>query len=326
MHIEQLSQEIEQSFQDLKEKEQKISLELNQLSDKIVRYTRWAWGFIIFGFAIILIGIYIVFFMPSLKINELGDFYGGALASVWSLAGLFFIYVAFLGQKQQLLNQQLELNFNHLELKATRLELHGQKQQMVEQNKTLQHQRFENTFFNLLNLHHEIVNGIDLTEARNLKTLGRLGEDVETVTGRDCFVKLYTNFRMIYKEEQEKLQKKGAFEAVELINKAYLTFNSRYQSDIAHYFGNLYTICKFIKFADVEDKKTYSNMVRAQLSSHELLLLFYNCLSDFGKHKFHPIVGEYALLKNMPVQSLLDPNHISLYPEKAFGNKYLREK
>jgi hypothetical protein len=46
--------------------------------------------------------------------NEYGDFVGGVVASIWSLAGLMFIYVAFLGQKLQLLLQQLELRYTHV--------------------------------------------------------------------------------------------------------------------------------------------------------------------------------------------------------------------
>lgn len=32
------------------------------------------------------------------KASELGDFLGGTVGSLWSLAGLIFVYVAFLGQ------------------------------------------------------------------------------------------------------------------------------------------------------------------------------------------------------------------------------------
>src|SRR5690606_19045944 len=84
---------------------------ISNLEGKIKTYTNWAWVFIGLGFliGIIGLGIYLCKETTSFNLNLLGDFYGGSVASLWSLAGLFLIYVAFLGQKQQLLNQQMEI-------------------------------------------------------------------------------------------------------------------------------------------------------------------------------------------------------------------------
>lgn len=76
---------------------------------------------------------------------------------------------------------------------------------------------------------------------------------------------------------------------------------------------------KFVNRSDVTDKRFYTNLIRAQLSSHELLLLFYNCLSDLGREKFKPLVEEYGLLKNMPQELLYNPpDHKPLFDEKAY--------
>mgnify|MGYP003717282061 CR=1 FL=1 len=85
----------------------------------------------------------------NIRLSEIGDYIGGTVASTWSLAGLFFIYVAFLGQQKQMLLQKLDLYYNRLEITATRKELEGQKEQMIEQNKAIKLQRFENTFFHV---------------------------------------------------------------------------------------------------------------------------------------------------------------------------------
>ncbi len=61
----------------------------------------------------------------------------------------------------------------------------------------------------------------------------------------------------------------------------------------------------------------YVSLVRAQLSSHELLMLFYNCLSDYGK-KFKPLIPDYHFLKNMPTELLIKPSHKQLYDEAAY--------
>lgn len=121
------------------------------------------------------------------RVNDLGTFIGGFVASLWSLAGIFFIYIAFLGQKRQLILQQLEIKFNQIELKATRLELEGQKEQMMEQNATLKHQRFENTFFQLVNIHTFIVESMDLRENGDISSI--------VAVGRDCFKSFYHKLR-----------------------------------------------------------------------------------------------------------------------------------
>ncbi len=68
----------------------------------------------------------------------------------------------------------------------------------------------------------------------------------------------------------------------------------------------------------VNDKRLYSNLVRAQLSSFELLLLFYNCLSSMGVEKFKPLIEKYSLLKTLPGEFLIDQRHADLYEERAY--------
>ena len=102
-------------------------------------------------------------------------------------------------------------------------------------------------------------------------------------------------------------------------NMIYLDFYHKHQSDVGHYFRSLYHIIKFIDLSDIKDKHLYTDLVRAQLSSFELTLLFYNCISDLGREKFKPLVEKYALLKNMPMDLLIDqPYHPSLYAPSAY--------
>ncbi len=78
-------------------------------------------------------------------------------------------------------------------------------------------------------------------------------------------------------------------------------------------------IVKFIDNSTVENMRFYTNLVRAQLSSNELVLLFYNALSDKGREKFKPLIEKYSLLKTVQKDKLIDPNHVRLYSESAYG-------
>ena len=70
-----------------------------------------------------------------------GSYLQGTVASLWSLAGTLLIFVAFLAQKQQLLRQEQELE--------------EQAKQFRMQHESIKLQNFENSFFQLLNLHNQ---------------------------------------------------------------------------------------------------------------------------------------------------------------------------
>lgn len=105
---------------------------------------------------------------------------------------------------------------------------------------------------------------------------------------------------------------------LEKLNDVYLERYKGFQADVGHYFRNLYNIVKFVKNSEFEEKKLYTNMIRAQLSSFELGLLFYNCLSEMGKEKFKPLVEEFGLLKNLDKTILISEEHTAFYNESAF--------
>jgi len=311
-----LETEIEEASKRIQNRQIEISSELSTLETKIGTYTKWAWGFVWSG---IVIGILsILYFICSntengFALNLLGDFLGGSVASLWALAGLFFIYVAFLGQKQQLLNQQLELMYSQLEVKYTRLELAGQKEEMKEQNLTLRQQKFENTFFQLINLFNSIVNSLDL---RNRKTKS------VTTSGRECFDVFYKRLRsqltrVVYGGASTNDDLKDA--TIDQTLEAYNALYSNEKSDLSHYFRTIYHVYKFIDSSDIKNKKQYASIARAQLSSYEQILLFYNCLHENGREKFKPYVEKYAVFKNIDDSLIINADHLSEYKKGAFG-------
>ncbi|MCG7964865.1 MAG: putative phage abortive infection protein [Candidatus Thiodiazotropha taylori] len=232
----------------------------------------------------------------------------GSFGDMFGAVNALFSGLAFAGVIFAILLQRKELSLQRNELELTRIELAGQKTEMELQNKTLFKQSFENTFFQLLSLQQEIINGIDLSDPSNRS---------HVTHGRDCIKIFFERFRNLWNKNHSQLA--GNTE-LERINKIYLGFYDTYQSEIGHYFRSLYHIIKLIDKSEVENKRLYTNLVRAQLSSYELTMLFYNCLSDLGAEKFKPLVEKYALLKNMPKSLLINQDdHKSLYEKSAFG-------
>jgi hypothetical protein len=246
-------------------------------------------GFTIWGFQ-----------LNTKKYNELGDFVGGITAPILSMIALVLLYLTYRSQKEELAESRKIL---------------------TKQTETLDKQQFETTLFNMLNLHHEIVKSIDLIkksptlrEMRQEKA-GLIEESPkQTEYGRDCFRSFYAGF----KNEYLKVKTENQLHVYkEIINLAYDNYFKRHQSDLGHYFRNLYHIFKLIKRSTIKNKKEYASLVRAQLSSHELLMLFYNGLADHGE-KFKPLIEEFHILKNMPFDDLILKQHMDLYLKSAF--------
>ena len=99
------------------------------------------------------------------KAGVFGDSFG-VLTALFS--GLAFAGIVF-----TILLQREELKLQRKELTLTR-------EEMARQHSTLKKQNFENTFFQMLRLHNDIVNAIDLKRVAPGK--------VELTSGRDCFV------------------------------------------------------------------------------------------------------------------------------------------
>lgn len=237
-----------------------------------------------------------------------GNVNRGTFGDMFGTVNALFSGLAFGGVIYAILLQRKELILQRRELELTRGELRGQKEQMQAQNVTLKKQNFESTFFQLLRLHNDITNNIDLVDANNKIT-----------KGRDCFRVFYERFRKMWCKGKPEHQ--GGTEN-ERINNTYLAFYQSHQSEFGHYFRSLYNIIKLIDNSELADKRLYTNLVRAQLSSFELTLLFYNALSNMGNEKFKPLIEKYSLLKTLPKNELLNsPDHIPFYSSEAYGQE-----
>ena len=135
--------------------------------------------------------------------------------------------------------------------------------------------------------------------------------------GRDCFKNIYVRIQQIYKTGETTKNLQFAL-------KKYNVIYNEFQADLGHYFRNIYHILKFINSSeelDEGEKYFYSSLLRALLSSYELVLTFYNGLSKQGNKKFKPLLEKYTMLKNINDQLLLDKEHKDNYTKKAFSKE-----
>jgi len=249
--------------------------------------------------------IYLTWPISELSISNSGVF-GDSFGFLTSL----FSGLAFAGLIITIVMQKKELSLQREELSLTREELSGQKQEMQAQNETLKVQRFENTFFKMLELLEACRKDIFY------KGWVMMG-NAPSYEGRDAIKHLYElyidSFLHYYIEEGGYGERKKVFKeeckTEEGIVREYNEFYKQYGDELGQYYRTLYNVLKLVDRAHFLDEKTiYTNLVRAQLSRYELSLLFYNCLSDYGKEKMAPLVKEYKILKHLEPSVLQEDN------------------
>lgn len=177
----------------------------------------------------------------------------GSFGDMFGAVNALFSGLAFTGVIYAIILQKKELSFQREELELTRSELEGQKLELRAQNEIFSTQKFDTTFFEMLRLHNDIVSSIEF-----------MGE--KKFIGRSAFKFLCDRFRHDYIRKKHEYEGKGEEER---INKIYSAFYRDIQHEVGHYFRHLYNIIKFVDLSTINNKKVYTNLVRAQLFSYE---------------------------------------------------------
>lgn len=296
------------------------------------------------GLSLFLLGIVFFIWKESFTISDklnsekaahFGDFIGGIVGSLWSLAGVILFYIALKEQRvdiktnRETLEAQVKaLKLQIKEFQLQRTELSETRKVFEEQSKTLKIQRFENTFFQLLSLHHELVDklnfnrrlpigGFELLEKR--KVLSSAFEDLE----KKFYHSNNSNFRsptgspLLIENLPENIET-----ATERMNEVYNRFYFYdYKQILSHYFRNVYHIFKFIYTSELVEKpkkQFYASLVRAQLSSDELYIILYNSLQDgLGYPNFLFLIKEFDIMQNFDFKIIeKNPFHKEIYQNK----------
>lgn len=228
--------------------------------------------------------------------NEIGD----ALAGIAGALAFLWIIITVMIQSQELKAQRAELKAQHTELKLSR-------EVAIKSNENMASQRFENTLFSLLTTYNEIVASIDLYKQGAGSGINR--RDSTLTTGRDCFTVFYRRLGSKFKKFKD---------SEDALETAYTTFWNETQAELGHYFRFLYRAFLIIDEHPYAEPH-HSKILRSLLSDQELLLIYYNCLSEQGS-KFQKLAVKFELFDNLPADILLQDDHLSLMPKKALGN------
>ena len=215
---------------------------------------------IIFIFTVMGITLYLGYSAGEGKRGTFGDMFGAANA--------LFTGLSFVGLIVTILLQRKDLN--------------SQQEQLDVQNKTNLTINFETSFFNLLNARNNIVSNIEVTfEARGLNT---------TFRGRELIAKLFSKLLMRTPD-------------IEAYKSVYSHLSTGYR-ELSLLFRNLFQIIKFVDeysfqlnlSEETKIKQKYIDILRDQLSDHEIAFLFYECILNDNSLELKNYVIQYGLV------------------------------
>lgn len=214
--------------------------------------------------------------------------------------------------------------------------LNIQKEQFLDNRKFIAKQQFETTFFNMLNVLHNIKQAM----AREINR----GEFSQHLRGQEFIDYLMDDLTTHYKSHFGKISSDSQITTIlskinqnirieelereilrEELNKVYLAFYANHHTELGHFFRYLFNLLNFTILSrhKYEDEDIYINLIQAQLSNNELAIIFYNSLSDKSlskekKPKFYNILEQYSFFENIDKTALLDRSHHSLFPKTMF--------
>lgn len=274
---------------------------LKKSEDKWLCSMMWAIGFVFF---VMLLSAFLIFKCIN------GWEHRGQFGDLFGVVNALFSGLAFAGLIITIRQQHLVLEYQRQTIIQTQLELQNQTTEFDEQKETLRIERFENTFFKMLEVQQSIVNDLYATDSHKERFEedspnynGRLSKEVLTqdeYRGRNMF--FYAFCRCDHDvETRPNRQLKwvpGLYNVIKRLGKNH--FDDYFTTTMFdHYFRHLYTILKFITENDwlTEDKQyKYATFVRATLSRYELVMLYYN---GFFHSKMKQMIERYTMLNNL---------------------------
>ena len=223
----------------------------------------------------------------------LGDMFGpvNALFSGMALAGIIWAIIL----------QKKELELQRRELRDTKKVLEGQKDELEAQNLSLKHQQIENTFFQLLKLHNDIISSFQF----------QLGREKEHF-GRECFKYYYNQIRQNTQMPEYLLDEEKSLLYLDNFFKERLHI-------YGHYFNGFNEMLKFVDNMDLSENSTYISIIKAQLSQDELRLMFYYALCNAADNSLKTLIEKYSMFDKLIVENLIHIDNKRYYNEIAYG-------
>ena len=264
-------------------------------------------------------------------LSNIGQFLSGTSGVLFSISAVLAVVLAFLVQRNQIRQQKRQIDLQI---------------QQIENGKINDDVRnFENNFYQLLNIHRDILISLKYSTPEN-KSAYSTEKIMTRYYGLEALQKLFDKsfYDTIHAFAASRIPMETPFYEQENFNNAYSKFIEENNNELGHYFRSIFHILKwiYVKRELFEDNgKFYSNIVRAQLSSIELLFLFFNGLSDIAEYysmevNFKKLIEFFNFFEHLKLAEFTRKNDnaernailalIDSYNKSAYGNRYEKIK
>lgn len=309
----------------------------------------------------LIIAALVLFLVPYLVTNKswgwaygpetgvIGDTIGGIVGPIVGFIGVILTFLAF----------YIQFQANQVQIKA----LNEQKKSATEQEKQILLQQFESNFFELLKLHRENVSELDYRQNKGRNVIIKIvneffelmqmlidskiiqdnrldQQDLANIAytilffGTDETVTDVLENRFF--EKYSEIEKQINNVVTQLREKTNPHNSDKYyynghQSRLGHYYRHLRRTVTFVHrntLLTEPQKKEYMRILRAQLSNHEQILLFFHSISDLGlkwelqNENKETLITTYNLIRNIPLGSIYGFRPKRYYPNLKMEHNF----
>ncbi|QDZ88785.1 hypothetical protein D0441_03460 [Priestia megaterium] len=254
-------------------------------------------------------------------LGTIGDFIGGTTVAFLTAASVVLLLATIIMQRKEIKISQQSIEELVKQTASSVKQAEEARKETQITNETMKKQQLETTFFNMLSLHHQIVNSIKTTEGYS----GREAiENLKEIYENRILKKQYLldnpthlpgNWTEYAKEQYlDKILGNDDTINQEVLDEVYKDFHKDYGNDIGHYMRNNYRIVKFIvnnvandkseqekikketgREPIIDDKRYYFGMLRSQWSNAEFELILINSLYTENR-KFKELILKHDVL------------------------------
>ena len=159
--------------------------------------------------------------------------------------------------------------------------------------------QFEDVFFHMTENFETIIAGLKIEIVNPYENIT---DDWEPQAEGNANVKHYVEGREVFRYLYEQQFKYDVHMTGAIIASRMEGYERFMEGQLDHYFRYFYRILRYIddsKLIDSKEKYRYACVLRAHMSSYELLIMHYNGLSTIGRMKLKPLLERYSMLNNI---------------------------
>lgn len=251
------------------------------------------------------------------SLGTVGDWLGGSTLPWLTFATIFLLIETSIIQRKQIKLQREEMRenstFQQKQMDLQKQEMEKTNEEFKIQNQTIKTQRFENTFFNMLTLHNQLIENLSFSSSG-------LGRPNRTSTGRSTFPDIVDEFYKSFDSERKRLDK------IYVASANHLNKKDKDKIDLAMKRSSLrdIEIINYVEEIPESDYDLCNKFLEEFLHNDELIVImdsydkFYNRYDNLLGHYFKSL---YRIIKYVDETNLIEDQE-----EKEFYTDFIRSQ